>query len=353
MAKGAGVKSAQALIFGSSKLTDDAFKTFQNLPDAVQAKLIDRIKKGTLKTIKGIEKAGKDAQKTIDRASETSQVRKGREALEKAKPKTKPKTEAPKTEAPKTTAKPKTDNRASRATEVKKVKKSKTAKPENKQTTAVTKTDNNQIPKNRSLVPVGQRSLVASGKKKVKSGSPLTEKEKLALAAAGIAFTGTAPAVSGKGNLEVSQVNAATKSTRPAPKDKKPTGEMNAPMKSKKDEIGTEDPSSAPTEKKKPKKADTKSETRRQKSQLNKPKGRAESVKDQILRQGKRTYDTPFGKMTVDSTDEGMRNPEDDLNLRKGGTPRAKAFGKGGMYKAPKKTYGMRYGGFTRRGMGK
>ena len=29
------------------------------------------------------------------------------------------------------------------------------------------------------------------------------------------------------------------------------------------------------------------------------------------------------------------------------------AFGKGGMYKAPKKTYGMRYGGFTRRGMGK
>ena len=39
----------------------------------------------------------------------------------------------------------------------------------------------------------------------------------------------------------------------------------------------------------------------------------------------------------------------DDLNLYKGGM----AFGKGGMYKGGKKTYGMRYGGFTRRGMGK
>ena len=39
----------------------------------------------------------------------------------------------------------------------------------------------------------------------------------------------------------------------------------------------------------------------------------------------------------------------DDLNLYKGGM----AFGKGGMYKGAKKTYGMRNGGFTRRGMGK
>jgi hypothetical protein len=29
------------------------------------------------------------------------------------------------------------------------------------------------------------------------------------------------------------------------------------------------------------------------------------------------------------------------------------AFGKGGMYKGAKKTYGMKNGGFTRRGMGK
>jgi hypothetical protein len=111
MAKGAAVKSAQALIFGSSKLTDDAFKVFQDLPDAVQAKLIGRIKKGTLKSIKGIEEAAEKAQKTLSKASETTQVRKGREALEKAgkqaKPKTKPKTEAPKTDAPKTEA-PKT-----------------------------------------------------------------------------------------------------------------------------------------------------------------------------------------------------------------------------------------------------
>lgn len=69
--------------------------------------------------------------------------------------------------------------------------------------------------------------------------------------------------------------------------------------------------------------------------------------------QGKRTIDTGFGKLTIDSTDEAMRNPEDDLNLRKGGMPRGKAFGKGGMYKTPKKAYGMKYGGFTSRGMGK
>lgn len=81
--------------------------------------------------------------------------------------------------------------------------------------------------------------------------------------------------------------------------------------------------------------------------------------------QGKRTIDTGFGKVTIDSTDEGMskflgtkdeiRQQEEDeeMNFRKGGMPRGKAFGKGGMYKTPKKAYGMKYGGFTRRGMGK
>jgi len=81
--------------------------------------------------------------------------------------------------------------------------------------------------------------------------------------------------------------------------------------------------------------------------------------------QGKRTIDTGFGKVTIDSTDEGMskfmgtkdeiRQQEEDeeMNFRKGGMPRGKAFGKGGMYKGGKKTYGMKYGGFTRRGMGK
>ena len=81
--------------------------------------------------------------------------------------------------------------------------------------------------------------------------------------------------------------------------------------------------------------------------------------------QGKRTIDTGFGKVTIDSTDEGMskfmgtkdeiRQQEEDeeMNFRKGGMPRGKAFGKGGMYKGSKKAYGMKYGGFTRRGMGK
>ena len=83
---------------------------------------------------------------------------------------------------------------------------------------------------------------------------------------------------------------------------------------------------------------------RRRKSQLKKPKGRAESLKEQLLVQGKREYDTPLGKVVVDSTDEGMDT--DRANFKYGGT----AFGKGGMYKGTKKTYGMRKGGFTNRG---
>jgi len=82
-------------------------------------------------------------------------------------------------------------------------------------------------------------------------------------------------------------------------------------------------------------------------------KKKEEPKKKGRFAQGKRTIDTGFGKLTIDSTDEAMRNPEDDLNLRKGGMPRGKAFGKGGMYKGSKKAYGMKYGGFTRRGMGK
>ena len=74
---------------------------------------------------------------------------------------------------------------------------------------------------------------------------------------------------------------------------------------------------------------------RRRRSQLNKPKGRAESVKEQLLIQGKRKYDTPFGKVTVDSTDEGMDT--DRANFRMGGS-------------ILNKRYGMREGGFTKRG---
>lgn len=78
------------------------------------------------------------------------------------------------------------------------------------------------------------------------------------------------------------------------------------------------------------------------------------------LEQGKRKIKTDFGTITVDSTDKGMSKfsgfdnreeleAEEEMNFRKGGM----AFGKGGMYKGAKKTYGMRKGGFTRRGMGK
>jgi len=57
--------------------------------------------------------------------------------------------------------------------------------------------------------------------------------------------------------------------------------------------------------------------------------------------------------LVIDSSESAFRTDEDDLNLRKGGMPRGKSFGKGGMYKGGKKTYGMKYGGITRKGMGK
>lgn len=143
-------------------------------------------------------------------------------------------------------------------------------------------------------------------------------------------------------------------------KTRKPTGEMNtSTKKSKKDEIGKEDPSSAPT-KKKTKISD--SGGREDAKVANKPRKR------KPLEQGKRKIKTDFGTITVDSTDKGMSKfsgfdnreeleAEEEMNFRKGGMAKYKkggmAFGKGGMYKGAKKTYGMRKGGFTRRGMGK
>ena len=76
---------------------------------------------------------------------------------------------------------------------------------------------------------------------------------------------------------------------------------------------------------------------------------KAESKPDDYS-QGKRVLKSG---LVIDSSDSAFRTEEDDLNLRKGGMPRGKSFGKGGMYKGGKKTYGMKYGGFTRRGMGK
>ena len=78
------------------------------------------------------------------------------------------------------------------------------------------------------------------------------------------------------------------------------------------------------------------------------------------LEQGKRKIKKDFGTITVDSTDKGMSKfsgfdnreeleAEEEMNFRRGGMPRSRAFGKGGMYKTPKKAYGMRYGGVTRK----
>ena len=54
--------------------------------------------------------------------------------------------------------------------------------------------------------------------------------------------------------------------------------------------------------------------------------------------------------------DEIRQQMEDEeMNFNKGGMAKykkggmAKAFGKGGMYKAPKKAYGMKYGGMTKK----
>jgi len=99
-----------------------------------------------------------------------------------------------------------------------------------------------------------------------------------------------------------------------------------------------------------------KEEGRQQQGQLPKKspkkKGRFE--------QERKDYKTPFGTLTVDSTDRGMSKfglsdnwkeleAEEEMNFRRGGMPRSRAFGKGGMYKTPKKAYGMKYGGVTRR----
>tara|TARA_R100000951_G_scaffold66518_1_gene56244 strand:- start:41 stop:1579 length:1539 start_codon:yes stop_codon:yes gene_type:complete len=344
----------QKAIFGKSFLTKKAFKAYQDLPDAVQQKILPQITSGNVKSIKAIQEAAEKAQKTLGKASETSQVRKGREALEKATnkkaPKTtsnaKPKTEAPKTEAPKTDA-PKTTTT--------------TPKNTNYNINTVKALDKSKDAVNKGGRSVGNKLAIVGG-------------------TAATAAALTAGALTSADRRQQSQLNTtsgpaekkkAPKKVEKSTKDKKSKSVSSVDEmgggKSNKDKIGKEDPSSAPTEKKKPKKADTKSETRRQKSQLNKPKGRAESVKDQILRQGKRKY----GKFTVDSTDEGMSKfmgtkdeirqqmEDEEMNFNKGGMAKykkggmAKAFGKGGMYKTPKKTYGMKNGGFTRRGMGK
>jgi len=325
----------QKAIFGKSLLTDKAFKAFQDLPDAVQKKILPQITNGSVKSIRAIEEAAQKAQKTLGKASETTQVRKGREALEAANKKVSKTTSnaKPKTETPKVAS---------------------NAKPKDPpKTTPFNINTVKAIENSKNAATTGGRSLG----------------NKLAIAGGSIA-TGaalTAGALTSADRRQQSQLNTtsgpAPKKVDKSTKDKKSKSvssvEEMGGGKSNKDKIGKEDPSSAPEIKKDPpKKTKTKAKgeskdvKRRRKSQLNKTKSTLKP-----LEQGIRKYKTRFGEFTVDSTDEGMRNPEDDLNLRKGGMAKYKkggmAFGKGGMYKAPKKTYGMRYGGFTRRGMGK
>jgi len=349
MAKGAVAKSAQALIFGSSKLTDDAFAAYQKLPDAVQDKLIDRIKKGTLKSIKGIEKAGKDAQKTLGKASETSQVRKAREALEKTTPKNPPKTTS--------NAKPKDPPKTAS-----------NAKPKEPPKTT---------PKNTSYNINTAKALENSKNATTKGGRSVGNK--LAIAGGTVA-TGaalTAGALTSADRRQQSQLNTtsgpaekkkAPKKVEKSTKDKKSksvssVNEMGG-GKSNKDKIGKSDPSSAPTIKQN---APKKTKTKATPIVDDDKKAKNKTPKRKPLEQGKRRYKG----MTIDSTDEGMSKfmgtkdeirqqmEDEEMNFNKGGMAKykkggmAKAFGKGGMYKGAKKTYGMRNGGFTRRGMGK
>ena len=141
-------------------------------------------------------------------------------------------------------------------------------------------------------------------------------------------------------------------------KDRPPADAPNLP----KEKPAPPKPKRKPSQAEKPKKVEPKvakeSEgvKRRRNSQLNKTKSTLKP-----LEQGIRKYKTPFGTLTVDSTDRGMskfmgsdkeiaeQEMEEEMNFRKGGMPRSRAFGKGGMYKTPKRAYGMKYGGVTRK----
>lgn len=181
-----------------------------------------------------------------------------------------------------------------------------------------------------------------------KDFTDLSPKAKIIGGGATLTGLGAATLAGRDKTLKVGQTSAKAdeKAPIPKPRPKSKVGEPVAKPRSteKKKLAGDELGPSAGAKTTGPKKKESEDVKRRRKSQLNKPKGRAESLKEQLLTQGKREYDTPFGKLTVDSTDEGMDT--DRANFKYGGM----AFGKGGLYKAPKKTYGMRNGGFTRRG---
>ena len=334
----------QKAIFGKSLLTDKAFKAFQDLPDAVQKKILPKIKSGDVKGLKAIEEAAQKAQKTVGKASETSQVRKGREALEKAGKEAKPKTDAPKT-------KPKTEA------------------PKDPPKIASTKT----TPKNTNYNINTVKALNKSKDAVNKGGRSLGNKIAIAGGSAATAAALTAGALTSADRRQQSQLNTisgpadkkkAPKKVDKSTKDKKSKsvssvdemgGGKSNKDKIRKDKIGKEDPANAPTNK------NTRISDSGGREDV---KERNKTRKRKPLEQGKRRYKG----MTIDSTDEGMSKfmgtkdeirqqmEDEEMNFNKGGMAKykkggmAKAFGKGGMYKAPKKTYGMRNGGFTRRG---
>ena len=163
---------------------------------------------------------------------------------------------------------------------------------------------------------------------------------------------------------KVEQTSAKAKLPKLTGSDKKVKKTASVPsvdeMGGKGNNTGVGPDASAPKiEKDPPKKTKTKTKIsdsggREDAKVANKPRKR------KPLEQGKRKIKTPFGTLTVDSTDKGMSKfsgfdnreeleAEEEMNFRKGGMARANAFGKGGMYKTPKKAYGMRYGGVTRK----
>lgn len=169
----------------------------------------------------------------------------------------------------------------------------------------------------------------------------------------------------GDDELDANARQLRSVSQRPTPlsaKDKKDKKEVKKPVPPKPKRRPTVNNKEEPP-KKEVKKADT-ADTKVEKSVKKDPpkkKGRFE--------QERKEYKTPFGTLTVDSTDRGMSKfglsdnwkeleEEEEMNFRRGGMPRSKAkpFGMGGMYKAPKKKYtaglNMRYGGATKRSKG-
>ena len=214
--------------------------------------------------------------------------------------------------------------------------------------------DPDSIPKGSRVATTGSKdvakidkpstALVTTAKNKMKAGKTLSEKEKLALAAAGITFGFGLAAASGGPKIKGSEASAATKKGKKA-SSAGTVDEMNAPMKkSKKDEIGTEDPSAAPALKKK----ETKKESKATYTPRKGKKKPESSVKDSDrlgIKLARMLGDKRSGSQMVKDRIESEKL-EEEMNLYRGGM----AFGKGGTYKAPKKAYGMRNGGFTRRG---